>query len=468
MVRRWGGVVVAAVLSVMSVGIARAQEQGTAPGQAVGQDPVSRDQELEAIKKRLELLEKEKLERDAVKSPDPAAPKDPAVAQDPAGGANLMDPADDKNWYDRVKIGGGLRSEFRSVKDMAPNGHDYSQHFAQDNARLYVAAKVNEFISATLDTEFMATPAILDAIAQFKVSDAFNIYTGRLLPATDRSDFDGPFYISAWDFPFLSDSFNSMTGHTGDRADGLTIWGDLDKFKYWAGVYDGHQQAAGAPVGGHLMWAGRVQYNIFDPEPGYYLQSTYYGQKKLLAIGVAANIQQAAVTVPGGRPVSASDLCVDVIWEEAIPALGGGVPTVELAYYYFGRHGFSNNVASVTPVTPELFDTGAGVGALLSFAYLIPNQIGWGKFQPFIRYQGFDDNVSKNARNPASTNDRRIDVGLNYIMVGHNARISLVYTHEDFGAGVAAGPGTYVANEFNTTNPRTQTGMIVLGTQVQF
>jgi len=461
MVRRWGGVVVAAVLSVTFIGTARAQEQQAGQGLSVVQDQSSRDQELETIKKRLEALEKEKAERDAAKGQDPAQPKDDAAPQAPAGDANLMDPADDKNWFDRVKVGGGIRSEFRSVKDMAPNGHDYSQHFAQDNARLYVSAKVNEWISATLDTEFMATPAILDAIAQFKVSDAFNVYTGRLLPATDRSNFDGPFYISAWDFPFLSDSFNAATGRTGDRDDGLTVWGDVNNFKYWGGVYEGHQQAAGAPVSGHLMWAGRVQYDFFDDEKGYYLQSTYYGQKRLLAIGLAANFQQAAITPPGGRPISMGDLCVDVIWEEAMPALGGGVPTVEVAYYYFGRHGFSNSAA---PIAPD-FDTGAGVGALVSFAYLIPNQIGWGKFQPFIRYQGFDDNVSRNARNPASTNDRRIDVGVNYIMVGHNARISVVYTHEDFGAGAVP---AYTANEFGTNNPRPQTGMFVVGTQVQF
>jgi len=43
----------------------------------------------------------------------------------------------------------------------------------------------------------------------------------------------------------------------------------------------------------------------------------------------------------------------------------------------------------------------------------------------------------------------RYDIGVNYVMVGHNARISLVYSHTDI------------------TGPK-EFGMVVVGTQFQF
>ena len=51
-------------------------------------------------------------------------------------------------------------------------------------------------------------------------------------------------------------------------------------------------------------------------------------------------------------------------------------------------------------------------------AWLFPQKIGPGQFQPHIRYQEFEDSSI-------------FDVGLNYIIRGHNARLSLVYSNID-------------------------------------
>ena len=40
-----------------------------------------------------------------------------------------------------------------------------------------------------------------------------------------------------------------------------------------------------------MLSAGRVQVDFWDPEGGYYLNGTYYGEKNLLAIGVAGQVQ---------------------------------------------------------------------------------------------------------------------------------------------------------------------------------
>jgi len=412
---------------------------------ASAQDEKPSNDEIQDLKRRLEILEKEKQAREAKENAPP--------------GATLMDPADDK-WWDKVKVGGGVRTTFRSATQGAPNGHNPSETFALESGRLYTGGKITDWLSATLNAEFTAgataggppfgSASVLDAIAQIKVANEFNIFMGRMLPATDRSNSDGPYYLATWDFPFLSDGFNAA-GKLGDRDDGITFWGDIGNYKYWAGVYEGNQNSA-AGLRDNLLYAARVQYDFMDAETGYYLTSTYYGEKKILALGLVANYQRLAA---GGavNPKPMGNVAVDFLWEQKLEALGGGTPTVELAYYYFGRHGMNAGASGVGP-----FDTGAGTGLLAQVSFLIPGKIGWGEFQPHIRYQGYD----QTAGGPG--NVARWDFGVNYVMSGHNARISLVYSHVTHRGGSSNGatppPGVDPDDK--------QGGMLTLGTQFQF
>jgi len=406
----WSGAVLSVVMMALCSRVGFAQDAG-------------KDEEIQDLKRRLELLEKDKQAREAAES----------------GAAVASDPVEEK-WFDKVHVGGGIRTEYRAQEVPIGITKKYTSDFNIDNARLYVGGKINDFLSVTLDAEFAAAPSVLDAIAQMKVSNALNIFMGRLLPATDRSNFDGPFYLSTWDFPFLSDSFNSA-GQLADRDNGVTIWGDVDHFKYWVGVYEGNDHGApNARIGDRLLYAARAQYDFFDTETGYYLQSTYYGDKRILAVGLVANYQgSAAGTITNPKPFG--NVCADVLWEDKV---GDGVATVEADYYYFGRHGFG--VAQEVGV--GTFDTGAGTGVLLSAAYLIHGQVGWGQFQPHIRYQAYNDATSGIPQNLADTSIVRVDFGVNYVMQEHNARISLVYSRTDVNGRLFGG--------------------IVLGTQFQF
>lgn len=407
----WSGVVLSVVMMALCSRVGLAQDAG-------------KDEEIQDLKRRLDLLEKDKQAREAA----------------PSGGAVLSEPVEEK-WYDKVHVGGGVRTEYRAQEVDFGTKTKYTSDFSLTSGRLYTGGKINEFLSATLNAEFSASPAVLDAIAQMKVCNEFNIFMGRMLPATDRSNSDGPYYLSTWDFPFLSDGFNSA-GKLGDRDDGVTLWGDVGNFKYWVGVYEGNDKGApSARFGDRLLYAARVQYDFMDAESGYYLQSTYYGDKKVLAVGLVANYQgNAAGTIV--NPEGFGNVAVDFLWEDK---LGDGVATVEAAYYYFGRHGFG--VAEEVGEGP--FDTGAGTGFLFSVAYLIPGKIGWGQFQPHVRYQGFNEAESGGANNVTANNIARYDIGVNYVMVGHNARISFVYSHTD------------------VTGPK-EFGQFVIGTQFQF
>ncbi|MDP3287100.1 MAG: hypothetical protein Q8M64_02235, partial [Methyloversatilis sp.] len=66
-----------------------------------------------------------------------------------------------------------------------------------------------------------------------------------------------------------------------------------------------------------------------------------------------------------------------------------------------------------------------GEAYLLTAAYLIPGKFGIGQFQPYARYQEFD---------PQGGSKRdQWDLGVTYVMAGHNARITAVYSDMDPG-----------------------------------
>jgi len=89
----------------------------------------------------------------------------------------------------------------------------------------------------------------------------------------------------------------------------------------------------------------------------------------------------------------------------------GGVVNLEGAYYDYDLDDKTD--ASLTQ----------GEGYLLLGSYLIPKQIGWGKVQPYVRYQHFArDNLAGTGGNRTRT-----EGGFNYIIDGQNAKISVLY-----------------------------------------
>ena len=73
------------------------------------------------------------------------------------------------------------------------------------------------------------------------------------------------------------------------RDNGVAYWGTFaKKVKVSAGAFDGGSVDGNPKVIG----AARVQIDFWDPEDGYYLNGTYYGDKNLLAIGGATQVQE--------------------------------------------------------------------------------------------------------------------------------------------------------------------------------
>jgi len=324
-----------------------------------------------------------------------------------------------------VSIGLGLRTSYDDIQDGAPNGKSGSNDFSLDSLRIYLNASLNSWIKATLNTERTSDGSIniLDGYARFEPMPELNLWIGRMLPPSDRSNLDGPYYLSSWLYPGVVSQYPSKFD---GRDDGATVWGKLfdKKLVYSVGVFDGHNRIEGASdEGGNLLYAGRVVYNFLDVEdnPAYYESSTYYGSADILTLGAAIQYEPDGVGTAEKRG-DYTAFNIDGLFEKKV--LNGGAITIEGAYYHYDTGG-------VVDVAPGFngADSFANVGGieqgnayLISGAFLFPQKVVWGKFQPVLRFQKFDATVLK-------TTTKQYDGGLNYIIDGHNARVSAVYAY---------------------------------------
>lgn len=350
-----------------------------------------------------------------------------------------------------VSIGMGLRSSISTRENGAPNGTSNSKDFSLENMRLYMSGQLYDNITFEFNTDYESGTSedlrVLDAVIKFAFTETFNIWVGRFLPPSDRSNLDGPYYLNAWDFPFVQKYPAVFAG----RDDGLAIWGQVGggRFKYQVGVFEGTgsnpvQTQIGTvpftPTGGapstlplfgdtagpnqedNPLFSGRLTFNLLDPEPGYYNSSTYYGGKDIAAIGLVGMYQEDAMGTAGNAG-SFTGWNVDLLLEKDLG--GSGVATLEGAYYDYDAEGKA--------IAPTSGDGAEGKGFMGLASFLLPDKIGSGSYagqlQPMVRYQEFEN------EGMVTGEHSRTDIGLSHIMDGHNARISLTYSMDDPAAG---------------------------------
>ena len=296
-----------------------------------------------------------------------------------------------------VSVGAGMRTSF-DVTD--PSAGDKKEDFTLDSIRLYVSGSVTDQISFMFNTEYNGSPPggdnnvrVIDAAAQFHFSDQFNIWAGRFLPPSDRANMYGPYYANQ--FGVFNDGVqDGYASTTTGRDDGLMWWGQFGKLKLSAGAFD----IPATRNDSNTVYAARAQLDLWDPEGGYYLNGTYYGEKDLLAIGVAGQ------TVDGNKAYSA-----DFLLEKKLPATGG-VISIESEYAKYDHFGGYAG------------DKSDGWYGLAS--YLFPQVVGIGKFQILAKYAHtkYEFDLS-----PIDDVQKTKDLELNYVIKAFNARISLYY-----------------------------------------
>jgi len=271
---------------------------------------------------------------------------------------------------------------------------------------------------------------LMDGIAQFEFNDGFKIWMGRFLPPSERANLYGPFYTSAWSYPGIaSTGYGGSLSIIAGRDDGAMVWGNLfdNKFTYSAGIFNGHNRAAGlSNQSNKSLYSGRLEYDFWDAEGGYYRNATYLGEKNILALGASIQHQSNGVG-SAANPGNLKVWDVDFLIEKKLS--GGYVPTFEAMYQKTslgavdcgsGEAGWPSCLGNTGSIGGQI----SGKNYLGTIALLFPQKIGWGYFQPFYRYQ-------KQYRDVTSTSNKGQDFGVNYLIKGFNAKVSAVYTKFD-------------------------------------
>jgi len=352
---------------------------------------------------------------------------------------------DETKW---ISVGAGARASFRTTEDAAPNGSDWSNDFNLDNARIYINGQIHEKIAFTMNTEcvFCGNSAleefvVLDAIAQFNFDPSFNIWAGRLLTPAHRQELNGPFYSPTYDaykMPFYASDFSVDFGTGGAgvyaRDHGVNVWGNLGNegaLQYVFGVFTGLQSSSGNGPNqdDNLLYAGRIAYNFLNVEknPGYYTSGTYYGGLgDILTVGVATQYQEDG-SGSFNNPGDFFGYNVDVLFEKDLG--GAGVLTLNGEY-----KDFDADYDQAAFGDGDCFCMFDGDAYSVTAMYLLPNKTGWGRLQPYVRWTDIS---------PDESADRdEFEAGLNYIIDGHNARVSLFYQTGDLATkGLNYAPG---------------------------
>ena len=298
-----------------------------------------------------------------------------------------------------ITVGGGLQTSFESTN---PTGGATTDQFELNHARLYVSGPVTKDISFMFNTDYDSVTnkiGVLDAVAQFSFSPEVNIWAGRFLPPSDRANLTGPFYSLEWNrfTDGVQDAYPSV--YQG-RDNGVAYWGTFaKKVKVSAGIFDG----ASATGNSRIVGAARVQIDFWDAEDGLYLNSTYYGDKNLLAIGGATQVQDGH-----------TESSVDFLLERKLP--NAGVVTIESEYNNSNRLG--GYVAAYAK----------SQGANIAGAYLFPKQVGIGKFQILGKYAKAEFTHGA----IPSYDQKTTEINFNYIIKQFKARVMTFYKDTRF------------------------------------
>jgi hypothetical protein len=314
------------------------------------------------------------------------------------GAASLTQPASQAFADDSppISIGAGMRTSFDTTD---PSAGKKTEDFNLDSVRLYVNGAVTSNIKFTFNTEYQGSPPsgsnsveVLDAIARFEFSDKVNIWAGRFLPPSDRANLYGPYYANQWTTykDGVQDGYESVAV---GRDNGVAYWGQFGILKVSAGAFDVPSTTGNS----HEVYAARAQLDFWDAEGGYYLNGTYYGEKDILALGVAEQ------NANGNNAYNA-----DFLLEKKLP--WDGVVSIESEYAKYDHFGG--------------YAADESNGYYVLGSYLFPQVVGIGKFQVLYKYAhtNYDYDLT-----PVSDTQKTNNVELNYVIKAFNARVSLYY-----------------------------------------
>jgi hypothetical protein len=270
----------------------------------------------------------------AAPTPTPAAAvtgAPPPAAEAPASYPSMGKAGElklsDAVWF-RFGVQAQTWANFQQSPTVQANGHDggFSRDLYFRRARVLVGAQLAKigdagYVGAFLNLESSnlgkaaagppdadmnptavktdGTVKVFDAFGEVKLRNELAIDAGLMLIPLSRNILQSTVTYLGLDFGATTGVVAGTTvGNTG-RDLGFQLKGQFlaGALEYRAGVFQGVR--APAVPGEQVLsenpfrFTGYLQYNVFEPEAGYVFNGTYFGKKKVLGVGVGADLQPA-------------------------------------------------------------------------------------------------------------------------------------------------------------------------------
>ena len=273
-----------------------------------------------------------------------------------------------------------------------------------------------DFSGAGFDTDF----SLLDAAVRFNLSDAFKVTVGRFKYNLSRENLEECEAALT-----LDRSLFIRTAYVATRDDGIAIWGNLfgDRFQYRVDAMEGRQAAPGtiAPSSSP-RYSARGHITLLEPENRYGYKATYLGEKKVLTVGAAYQVESDVTYVDVDTRLGKEDYqawTVDGFFEYP---LGGGAITASAAYQ---KVDMGDAYQGANPDDGATGLNGAKNGWYAKGGFLLPGT----PLQIFGRYEKWRFACLNNVF------DQILDwygFGANYYVWGQNLKLTAEWSKTDF------------------------------------
>jgi hypothetical protein len=338
-------------------------------------------------------------------------------------------PASPQPVRDVVNVQVGTRLALRVQNPTEGRRNEIDDVGSDGEAEVVLWGNVHPFLKWQLgvigrygDPDAAANADLLDLVAKIELGGPLNVWIGRMPMPSDRASLSTDWSIATWTMPG-SYSFYAPISSSGPRfspgprygkdgrGDGATLWGQFGggTFKYYLGAF-GLGEPSTSP-----LYSGRLSLSLLDPEPGFRTSSTYYGTKDVLALGVGVQHRTGDSRQP---TMSAFRSIGDLFAPADFNAL--------TCDFLFEKSGGAAGVLNLEGGFTKVWGDGelASYQAFGLVSYLLPIDVGIGRFQPLVRLQRAGKGKAIGAGDFTGA-----DAQLGYIIDGMHARLLGTYQY---------------------------------------
>jgi hypothetical protein len=342
-----------------------------------------------------------------------------------------------------IKFGFLFQPQYEALGSPTKDGD--SQNFFMRRTRFLMAGTLGSDFEYFFETESAnmgkadatgaktaATMVVQDAVLTYKADDAFKLDMGLILIPFAHNSLQSAASLLSWDYFSYSFSQNGPFATNVGRDLGVQARGHIaKKLEYRIGAFQGKRAAevaaTAAPPNGlvqsrnAMRIAGRLQYNVFDPEVAMFYAGSYAGAKKILSFGVGYDKQDEYTG-------TAFDVFFD--W----PLANKDVLTFQANHVAYDGKTWLPTLAKQTGLSAE---------AGYRFSKL--------KFSPIVRYEKktFDVHTASNL------DETRVGAGLAFWLKGYNANVK-VFFNQITPDNVVVGTAMTKQHSYNQVNVQFQ------------